>query len=41
MLCRTPLLHDIGTTVVIGALSALVFSFMFAGERQPAVAGSV
>jgi predicted exporter len=33
MLCRTPLLRDIGMTVVIGALSALVFSFMFAGER--------
>ena len=34
MLCRTPLLHDIGITVVIGALSALVFSFMFAGELR-------
>ncbi|HKD74288.1 MAG TPA: hypothetical protein VKB76_02285, partial [Ktedonobacterales bacterium] len=41
MMCRTPLLHDIGTTVVIGALSALVLSFMFAGERPPATMGSV
>lgn len=41
MLCRTPLLHDIGTTVVIGALSALVFSFMLAGERPPTVAEPV
>jgi predicted exporter len=41
MLCRTPLLHDIGTTVVIGALSALVFSFMFAGQRPPPAAVSV
>jgi len=31
-LCRTPLLRDIGTTVVIGALAALIFAFMFAGE---------
>jgi len=37
-LCRTPLLRDIGTTVVIGALSALVFAFMFAGERTPTAA---
>jgi predicted exporter len=32
-LCQTPLLRDIGATVVIGSLSALVFAFMFAGER--------
>jgi predicted exporter len=41
VLCRTPLLHDIGTTVVIGALSALVFSFMFAGQRPLPAAASV
>jgi predicted exporter len=32
-LCRTPLLRQIGVTVVIGALTALVFAFLFAGER--------
>jgi predicted exporter len=32
-LCRTPLLHDIGQTVVIGAIAALCFSFLFAGPR--------
>jgi predicted exporter len=32
-LCRTPLLHEMGLTVVIGALSAMVFGFLFAGER--------
>jgi predicted exporter len=41
MLCRTPLLRDIGTTVVIGTLSALVLAFMFAGERPRTAAGSV
>ena len=32
-LCRTPLLHEIGQTVVIGAIAALCFSFLFAGPR--------
>jgi len=32
-LCRTPLLHQIGLTVVIGAIAALVFGFLFAGPR--------
>ncbi len=32
-LCRTPLLRDIGRTVVIGVLAAMVFSFLFAGPR--------
>ncbi len=32
-LCRTPLLRQIGTTVVIGTLAALVFAFLFAGKR--------
>ena len=32
-LCRTPLLRDIGQTVVIGAVAALCFSFLFAGPR--------
>ena len=37
-LCRTPLLRQIGVTVVIGALAALVFAFLFAGERPRAAA---
>ncbi len=32
-MCRTPLLRDIGQTVVIGRGSALCFSFLFAGPR--------
>jgi predicted exporter len=32
-LCRTPLLRQIGTTVVIGSLVALALAFLFAGER--------
>jgi predicted exporter len=40
MLCHTPLLRDIGTTVVVGALSALVFAFLFAGER-PRIAAEI
>jgi predicted exporter len=35
-LCRTPLLHQMGLTVVIGALAAMVFGFLFAGERPDA-----
>jgi predicted exporter len=35
-LCRTPLLREIGVTVVIGALAALVFAFLFAGKRPVA-----
>ena len=31
--CRTPLLRDIGETVVIGAVAALCSSFLFAGPR--------
>lgn len=31
--CRTPLLHEIGTTVAIGALLALLFAFFVTGER--------
>ncbi len=31
--CRTPLLREIGQTVVTGALSALCFAFLFAGPR--------
>ncbi len=32
-LCRTPLLQQIGITVVIGSLAAFVLAFLFAGER--------
>ncbi len=32
-LCRTPLLRDIGETVVIGTVAALCLSFLFAGPR--------
>ncbi|WGF86687.1 MMPL family transporter [Marinivivus vitaminiproducens] len=31
--CQTPLLRDIGTTVAIGALAALLFAFFVTGER--------
>ena len=31
-LCRTPLLAQIGLTVTIGAIAAMVFAFLFAGE---------
>jgi predicted exporter len=34
--CRTPLLRQIGVTVVIGALTALLFAFLFAGKRPTA-----
>jgi predicted exporter len=40
-LCRTPLLRQIGATVVIGALAAFVFAFLFAGQRPHAAAESV
>ena len=36
-LCRTPLLRQIGATVAIGALAALVLAFMFAGPRPRAM----
>ena len=36
--CRTPLLRQIGITVVIGALAAFVFAFLFAGQRPRATA---
>ena len=32
-LCRTPLLRQIGITVAIGAILALAFAFLFAGEK--------
>jgi predicted exporter len=35
-LCRTPLLRQIGVTVVIGALTALLFAFLFVGKRPTA-----
>ena len=31
--CRTPLLRQIGLTVVIGAVSAICFAFLFAGPK--------
>ncbi len=31
--CQTPLLRDIGMTVACGAVSAMGFAFLFAGER--------
>ena len=37
-LCRTPLLRQIGATVVIGAVAALVFAFLFAGRPSSATA---
>ena len=37
-LCRTPLLRQIGATVVIGAVAALVFAFLFVGQRPSATA---
>ena len=33
MICHTPLLRTIGLPVAVGAFSALVFAFLFAGER--------
>lgn len=38
-LCRTPLLHQIGITVALGAFLALVFAFLFAGPRPRYTAG--
>ena len=35
-LCQTPLLRDIGVTVACGAVSALVFAFLIAGEAPAA-----
>ena len=32
--CRTPLLRDIGMTVALGALLAMGFAFLFAGEAD-------
>lgn len=37
-LCRTPLLRQIGATVVIGAVAALVFAFLFVGRPSSATA---
>ncbi len=39
MVCRTPLLRTIGLPVAVGAFSALVFAFLFAGERVARVSG--
>ena len=33
LFCRTPVLHSIGATVAIGAALAMVFAFLFAGQR--------
>jgi len=33
--CQTPLLRDIGVTVAAGALLAMAFSFLFAGQAPP------
>ena len=33
--CQTPLLRDIGITVAIGAVLAMAFAFLFAGETPP------
>jgi predicted exporter len=32
-LCRTPLLRDIGETVAVGVVAAMLFAFLFAGPR--------
>ena len=32
-LCRTPLLRDIGETVAMGVVAAMLFAFLFAGPR--------
>jgi predicted exporter len=37
-LCHTPLLRQIGATVVIGAVAALVFAFLFVGRPSSATA---
>jgi predicted exporter len=37
MVCHTPLLRTIGLPVAVGALSALVFAFLFAGQRVAGV----
>jgi predicted exporter len=34
--CQTPLLRDIGVTVALGAVLAMVFAFLFAGVLPPA-----
>jgi predicted exporter len=33
LFCRTPVLHSIGATVAIGAALAMMFAFLFAGQR--------
>jgi predicted exporter len=33
--CQTPIMRDIGVTVAIGAVSAMIFAFLFAGEAHP------
>jgi predicted exporter len=39
-LCRTPLLQQIGITVMIGSLAAFVLAFLFAGTRPRDVANA-
>ncbi len=36
-LSRTPVLRGIGATVTVGALAAMVFAFLFAGERPATI----
>ena len=36
-LSRTPVLRGIGATVAVGALAAMVFAFLFAGERPATI----
>lgn len=31
--CRTPLLHQMGSTVAMGAIAAMIFAFLFAGQH--------
>ena len=38
--CRTPLLHDIGMTVAVGAFLALVFAFLIVGPKPAASAAA-
>jgi predicted exporter len=37
--CQTPLLRDIGVTVALGAVLAMLFAFLFAGEAPARAAG--
>ncbi len=33
--CQTPIMRDIGVTVAIGAVLAMIFAFLFAGIARP------